>query len=111
MGDVRLTRYADKVLALIWKHYQEQLKAGVSRADAAYLGSSEHIREVCNITEPHDDVDDAFRELGGAGLLKNLYADDTIVESELDQSAIVYLENRFKDGMVSVLSFLSQFIP
>lgn len=106
-----LTKDADKVLCLLYKRYLENRKDSMSKGMAKLFGGSEAIREALNLTMALDDLDDTLRELGRADYLNNLYADDTVVEVEMTDKAIIMMENRFKNGLREVLEFLSKFIP
>ena len=106
----KLTNDADKLLGYMYKNYLERRKTGESRDNAIRMGDVEGIAQVAPKTK-HEDIADLCRELDRAGYLQVYYADDTVYTSWLTPDAIIYLENRFKDGIKGVLGFLSQFIP
>ena len=109
--DVELTRESDKLLAMLYKLYLDRRAAGESRSDSKYFGSSDDILTNLLICESRDDIDDWCRELSCKRYLDCLFSDDTISEAWLTDNAIIYLENRFKNGVLAVADFLSKFIP
>ena len=58
-----------------------------------------------------EDIEDVLRELGRNNFLNNLYADDTVYDCELSNSAIVKMESQKKETLLSVADFISKFIP
>ena len=108
---VRLAKDSDRLLVLMYKSFLTARKAGVSRGEAKHIGSSHRIQGSLLPKEAREDIDELCRELDRAGCLVCQYADDTIWDSYLSDAGIIMLENRFKDGLVGVLSFLAQFIP
>ena len=106
-----LTKDADRLLVSLYRMYLEARKAGESRADSKHIGGSEVIQAKLMPHEARDDVDELCRELSRADYLSCVFADDTIYDSYLTDAAIIVLENRFKDGLLSVLDFLSKFLP
>ena len=54
------------------------------------------------------DVDETCRELGRAGLLDNFYAGDKVYFVQLSDNGIIYMENRFVDGLTSVLDYMGK---
>lgn len=104
---IEITNDADKMLGILYKTLLTRRKDGQPKRDArvfedTYFSSTEPFSKMHS-----SDVEDARMELGRAGLLKNYIGGDC----ELTDSAIYYLENRFKNGLADVLSFLAQFIP
>ncbi|RNB90226.1 hypothetical protein EDM59_01720 [Brevibacillus nitrificans] len=108
MLDTNLTRDADALICLLYKHYCLKKKDGMSKAQAKMFGSSVDIQQNIIPNMSHADVDETCKELGRAGLLDNLYADDIAYVVILSDSAVVYMENRFKNGLDSVLDYLSK---
>jgi len=106
-----LTKDADKLLVLMYRRFLEAKKSGMSRANAKHMGGSDQIRELLLPANSREDVDELCFELSDAGYLDCAPGDDTIYDSKLTNAAIVLLENRFKDGIIGVLEFLSKFIP
>lgn len=111
MPEVKLTKDSDRLICLMYKEYLQRRKAGVAKGKAKSLGS---IDDICNTFLPkenHENILETCRELGRASMLRNRYASNIIYQSFLTDEAIIYMENRFKDGLKGVANFLSQFIP
>lgn len=53
-----------------------------------------------------EDVDETCRELSRAGLLQCGYGDDVVCVAVLTDTAIIYMENRFKNGLASLSQHL-----
>ena len=102
--DTELTKDAHKLGALLYKSYLERRKSGMSKANAKFFEPN----EIYALTdESHEDVDETIREIKSVYPLK----EDIIGNITLSDKMISYMENRFKKGLVDVLSFLAQFIP
>ena len=52
-----------------------------------------------------------MNELNHNGYLKNFYADDTIYLSSLTDDAILCMENQKKETLLSLVDFVTKFIP
>ena len=128
MVDERIKRQADldagiaaqtMMLGAVEKGYGGCMMSSVQREKLAeLLGLPEYyqIVWVMALGKPIEqvvveDVDETCRELDRAGYVDVLYADDMAYIVQLTDTAIIYMENRFKDGLVGVLNFLSGFIP
>ena len=105
--DLELTKNADKLLCFMYKIFLDRKKLGQSQHEARkFIGHFYESDE--NLSRwPKADVDDALMELGKSGYLRI-----TIGPAfELTDLAIIKLENRFKNGVKDLLSFISQFVP
>ena len=58
-----------------------------------------------------EDVDDTCRELSRANLLNCFWADNIAYNVILSDNAIIYMENRFKNGLTEVLEFIDKIKP
>lgn len=95
--DVNLTKNADKTICLIYKQY---------------LDNKNKIFNTHNISTDFpksnsDDFREALDELKSQGLLNR----DIIGNFSLSTDGIVYMENRFKNGLIEVTDFITKFIP
>ena len=108
--EVRLTRDADRLIAMIYKKYLERRKAGALREAAKCFGSSRQLRDDLALSMPLEDVDSLCFELHDFGYLSVLPADGSIYRIMLTNPGIADLENRFKDGLSAVIDFLSKFL-
>lgn len=104
--DIKLTRDAEKVVAVLYKSYLERRKSGESKSDAKFCYPDE-IRSRYLPKENPDDFAETLNEVFRVFPCKR-FVDGGLV---IDDSLIVYMENRFKNGLMDVASFLAQFIP
>ena len=104
---VELTKDSEKFLVDLYKVYLDRRKACQSKQEARRFEDGFFDTEKPFSKMHPNDVTDARLELGQTGLLVNYIGGDC----ELTNPAIIYLENRFKNNLADVLSFLSQFVP
>lgn len=106
-----LTKEAKTVLYHMYKEYLIRRDNHVSRSKAKEFGSAENIHSFLFPDWELEDVVDTLRELGRNGFVDNFIADDTVYNCDLTDSAIVKMENQKKDALLSVVDFVSKFIP
>lgn len=106
--DYKLTNDADYLLCVLYKNYKERRKNGENKDDAKIMNSSEHIFMTLLSEWKYEDVDETCRELHRADLLDCFYADDVVEFSILTDAAIIYMENRFKNGISEILDTISK---
>lgn len=104
---VEITKDAEKMLVALYNAFLDRRRNGLSKRDARRFADEYFIHEKPFSSMNPADVTDTRMELWQCNLLKIYIGGDC----ELSDSAIVYLENRFKNGLTDVLSFLAQFIP
>lgn len=104
---MELTKDSDKLICSAYKNYLERRKSGESKLNAKHFKSGfyKEIKALASWNE--QDVRDTLAELKRANFVK-LYIDGGF---QLNDSAIIYMENRFKNGLADVTEFLSKFIP
>lgn len=68
-NEISLSKDADKLICLIYKHYLERRERGASKEDARILGGSDVIQAKVATGWLLEDVDDTCRELSRCGLL------------------------------------------
>lgn len=103
--DIELTRDAQKVAAKIYKVYLHRIDGGMIKTDAKKFSEEELTALLSD--EQSQDFNEELQELIKAfSFCTNIWDDIT-----LSNTFIIYMENRFKNGMKEVLGFLSQFIP
>lgn len=107
---MELTKDSEKLICLIYKDYLEKRKSGLSKSKANSFGSSHDIHEKLCPNWIFEDVDDTCRELSRCGLLDCFWADNIAYRVTLSDSGIIYMENRFKNGLLGVIEFITNFI-
>ena len=94
---MELTKSAKKSLAILYKEYCQRIKSGVRKADARRIHAGEYPAELL----------DDLKELREAGAIKV----DMGENIDLENKAVIYMENLPADTIKSWLSFGAQFIP
>lgn len=114
MSDIRLSRDADALICVLYKEFKQRRKSGEPKQKARNMGGSPVIHKNLLPKWSFEDVDETCRELSRAGLVNCSWADNIAYRVILSDAGIVYMENRFKDGLASVLDHLEalrSFIP
>lgn len=112
MSDIKLSKDADYLICLIYKHYIEMRNNGIPKSDAKTIGDSHDAHENIVPEWSFEDTDDTCRELIDKGLLDNhIYVDDICGYMSLSNDGIIYMENRFKNGLKEITDFIAKFIP
>ena len=102
--EIKLTKEADKLLAVMYREYlsrrkEWQGKGSAKDFDWMYLAGRTPIS-----AWPEGDLSDALNELKRHGLATVYITGDC----ELSDDAIAILEDRFVDGLVAVTAYVSQ---
>lgn len=111
MGDIKLTRDADVLICTLYKSYLQARKNGKSKPDAKILGGAAEIQSKLMPQWSLEDVEDTLWSLHRLGLISAMPADDTVYFSTLTDDGIIYMENRFKNGLSGLIEYLSKLIP
>ncbi len=106
-----LTKDSEKLICIMYKDYLEKRKSGVSKSDAKKFGSSHTIHEQLVPDWLFEDVDETCRELSRAGLLHCVFGDNIACKVFMSDQGIVYMENRFKNGLNELVDFISKLSP
>lgn len=102
-----LTKDADKMLCCLYKEYLQRIKLGNSKSSSS-LFKMEYAKSDSVLSQWHnDDVYATRNELQRKGLLKTYISGNFV----LTDNAIIYMENRFKNGLSEVVDLISKFIP
>lgn len=109
MSNIQLTKDSDKLICALYKIYLEKRKQNISKELAKNIGSSEDIFNSHILNMSFEDIDETCRELNRANLLSCSYADDVVYNSRLNDEAIFYMENRFKNGLSDLLDYAQKF--
>ncbi|PRS28772.1 MULTISPECIES: hypothetical protein [Bacillus] len=108
MNDIQLTKDSDALICILYKKYKQDIKNGSPKADARVFGSSKEIYENLTPKWSYDDVDDTCSSLHRAELVSCWYADDVAYRVELTDKGIIYMENRFKNGIDGVIDHIGK---
>lgn len=101
-----LTKDAQKLVAAAYKEYLEKRKFGVDKTNAKHFTCAElHDKYFNNFSL--QDYKETVAEMCRA-FHCSMFLDGGFL---LNDFAIAYMENRFKNGLVDALTFLAQFIP
>jgi len=108
MSEAKLTKEADALICVLYKDFLQKRKEGISRGDAKWFGSADHIQKGLVPKLSLGDIEDICRELSRADFLNCRFADDTVCMAILTDTAIIYMENRFKNGFSELLDYLEK---
>lgn len=103
----QLTSNAANFICYAYKYYLEQIQTGtrMSQAKIVPFKTSLEFKPLCNLHP--DDVKEIISEAARAG-----YGDMTMeCNFFINDKMIVFMENRFKNGLMEVLDTISKFIP
>lgn len=103
-----LTKDGQYLLGKIYEEYLLDINNGISKSKAKSIGSSRLIHEKLVPNELFEDVDETMRELGRSGYLKNSHADNIVYFSFITDKTVLYMENRFKNNVKSIVDFISK---
>lgn len=106
MNEIRLSNDADALICVLYKEYLHRRKSGISKRNAKSFGGSDFIQENFMQKWMLEDVTEICFELSDCGFLSCLKGENRVLESELTDNAIIYMENRFKDGISAFFSHL-----
>ena len=102
--DITLTKDTEKLLCEVYKQYLERRKSGMAKRSARDFGNPEKWPEDLFSSYSKSDILDALRELKNVGMVRT-YLNCGFV---LLDPAIIYMENRFPDGVSQVLEWLAK---
>lgn len=105
MSNIILSRDADKALCLIYKEYLSRRKNNISKSSACCFNSTDFYTLFPSVNM--EDFSSNLEELKGNHLIE-LYIEGSFI---LNSNAIVYMENRFKNGILELSDFIAKFIP
>jgi len=105
--DIKLTKDAKHMLYTLYQEYKCRIKNGLPKQRAREFLSLENIQSDLFQTWTIDDILDTIMELQRVGLGKHYIRQGII----LNDTAIVYMENRVKSGALEAVDVVSKFIP
>lgn len=94
-----LTKDAEKLLVLIYKDYKSRIDNGESRGDAKSMGGLDNLHDKLRIKFNVEDTLELIRELSRADYLDVLWADNTAYFITINDSLIIYGENRIANNI------------
>jgi hypothetical protein len=102
-----LTNDADKMICCVYRTFLQRRKNGSSKSVARYFYDDYFKTDEKLSSWIPADLDDTLLEIGRAGLVQ-VYIGGNF---ELTDLGIIYMENRFKNGLIEVVDFISKLIP
>nr|DAH40290.1 MAG TPA: ribonuclease R [Bacteriophage sp.] len=104
---MQLTKDADKMICRIYATYLQLRKNGVPKSKARKFEENYFSKNDAFSSWSPSDCDSTLAELQRAGLVKT----DILGDFTLTDSAIIYMENRFVNGLKEVIEYVTKFIP
>lgn len=104
---MELTKNTDKLFCLVYKEYLNRQKCGFPKDFSISFKDPETLHSDFLQEFLTDDIHSSIRELARNNMIRK-YVDDSF---KLSDEGIVYMENRFKNGLKEVTDFISKFIP
>lgn len=108
---MHLTKDGDKLICLLYKAYKERLKEGVPKARAKHFGNQSSIQESLIPNWSLEDTKETCLELHRSGLVNCAIAIGGILALSLTDYGIIYMENRFKNGLKELLDYINKIKP
>lgn len=104
---VQLTKKADALIGIIYKRYLERTKSGESESTSRDFESDFYSKTSDLYSWSEDDFDVRFMELANNRLIKVYIGGEFRITDE----GLIYMENRFKNGIKDVIDLISKLIP
>lgn len=105
-----LTREQKHLLVSMYKEMLSR-RSELSLYDARRFENSDIVRDMFCPDEPYDHVSELCWSLKEKGYIDCYPGDDLADNISITDHTIIYMENRFKNGMKDVISFLTSLIP
>lgn len=103
--DIKLTKDADKLICVIYKEYLTRIKDGTPKRNAKEFPDHLSWPDSFHQEFSDDDIMETIPELKQAGFI-DLYIHGGF---QLKPDAIIYMEQRFPDGISGVLEWMAKF--
>lgn len=112
MSNIQLSKDADYLICLIYKHYLELRDNGISKSEAKKINSLEDIHYLVPDWSL-DDIHETCLELSNKNLLskKKPYIDEKYAHFSVSDDGIIYMENRFSDKINKIIDYISKLKP
>lgn len=108
MSEIKLTKDSEALICAIYKEYLQRRKSGIPKGDAKFFGSAKKIHEEIVPKWQLGDVEETCWELARKNFLICKPANNTVIDSFLGDEAIIYMENRFQNGLSDVLDYIEK---
>ena len=102
LPNILLTKSTGKVLCQLYKEYLSRIKNNVPKSNALVFDTTSTVQLFVN-----QDIDFEISELKKNSLIETWITGELLLRSE----AIVYMENRFKNGLIEVTDFIAKLKP
>lgn len=104
---MNLTKDADKMICRIYKSFLQKRKNGISKTSACKFEADYLSTNADFSAWAKADLKETLLELKRAGLVKNYVCGNF----DLTNAGIIYMESRFKNGLIEVTDFIAKFLP
>ncbi len=104
---IALTNDADKMICCLYKEYLVRRKHGISKPNARRFQDECFSSDNILSKWLPADISDTKLELAQKKYLKVYIGGDF----EFQDEAVIYMENRFKSGLIEITDFITKFIP
>ena len=104
---MNLTKDADKMICQIYKTFLQLRKDGIPKSQARRYQENYFSANQAFSCWAKSDCNETMLELARSGLIK-IYIGGNF---DLTDNGIVYMENRFVNGLKDVTDFITKFIP
>jgi len=109
--NIELSKESHKLLCILYKEYLTRRKSNTPKVDAKFFTSAHEIHEKFLQDILFEDVNGACAELSRKELIHCSWYDNTAYSITITDDGIIYMENRFKNGLKDVLDFLTLLKP
>lgn len=100
---MNLTKDADKLMCYIYYMYLDRVEFGNSKSASKHFDENFY-QEVDQLSDWHyDDIVECLESLKKIGFIKLFITNSFYIED----SGIVYMENRFKNGLKEIISYVT----
>lgn len=110
-SNIGLSKEADYLICALYRAYTEQRADGAAKSQAKCFGSSAEIRDAFMPEALYEDVDETCKELSRNGMLNCVESDFEVLRAELTDESIVYMENRYKNKIKSIVKHMLELAP
>ncbi|MPM30228.1 hypothetical protein SDC9_76776 [bioreactor metagenome] len=106
--EIRITRDADAFICVLYREFLKSRKLGKTMDDSVLFGDDDAIQKELFPKWKIEDVTRICWYLAGKELLEAYPGDGKANCVSLSEEGIVYMENRFPEGIAQVLSALAK---